>query len=102
MVRWLNIRGSEAQEVLLADAEQTPVGELVRLVRGQSLTRARYLLRAYLRARLLKLERFCMSALDDEDTTARLSPTERQYAQARSLLWKLAWQRSVQAWDLAL
>jgi hypothetical protein len=62
------------------------VAELVRLVRGQSLGRARYLLRAYLRARLLKLERLVMSVLDDADALARLSDAERQYAQARPSL----------------
>ncbi|KAK9826391.1 hypothetical protein WJX81_006951 [Elliptochloris bilobata] len=69
------------QETLLADAEQTPVGELVRLMRAQSLTRARYLLRAYLRTRLLKLERFCVSVLNDPAKLDQLSPAENQYAQ---------------------
>ena len=71
------------QETLLAHEDQTPVGELVRLVRTQSLTRARYLLRAYLRTRLLKLERFCVSVLNDPDKPDELSPAERQYVQAR-------------------
>ena len=60
------------------------MGELVRLVRTQSLTRARYLLRAYLRTRLLKLERFCVSVLNDPDKPDELSPAERQYVQART------------------
>lgn len=96
------LAGSSWQETLLADEDQTPVGELVRLVRTQSLTRARYLLRAYLRMRLLKLERFCVSVLNDPDKPDELSPAERQYVQARTgrpclspaprKRWQAAWQ----------
>lgn len=44
------------------------------------LSRVRYLLRAYLRVRLQKIERHVMHILDNSDVAARLSPKEVQFA----------------------
>ncbi len=44
--------------------------------------RARYLLAAYHRARLVKIERFAAHALDCADTAARLAPAEAAYARS--------------------
>ena len=55
--------------------------ELVRSIYIQELNRVKYLLRAYLRCRLLKLEKYVMFILDNEEEQLKLLPQELHYAQ---------------------
>jgi hypothetical protein len=52
----------------------------VRAIWRLELARARHVLRAYLRTRLYKLERYVTAVLDNPQMQARLSPRELQYA----------------------
>ena len=69
------------QEREIAEAERDRARELLRTIFTLELSRVRYMLRAYLRARLLKLERHVMHALDAPGARARLSPLEDAYAE---------------------
>ncbi len=60
---------------------QGQASELIRSVYLQELNRVRYLMRAYLRCRLLKIEKFVMHILDNEEEQDKLSPQELQHAQ---------------------
>lgn len=70
-----------AQEDTVANTDSTHAeGSLVRAIWRLELARAKHLLRAYLRTRLIKLERHVTAVLDDPAMQARLSPLELQYA----------------------
>jgi GINS complex subunit 4 len=60
--------------------ETTPECELVFYISAIEVTRVKYMLRSYLRTRLLKIERYVMHALDNTDVRQRLSPLEDQHA----------------------
>jgi hypothetical protein len=68
--------------------EQTPSGEgtkITRLVFMHEIQRVRYLIQSYFRARLLKIEKYVLNILGDEQLKKRLSPRELQYANVRPL-----------------
>ena len=67
MIRHLQIRGADS--------------ELVRTIYVQELNRVKYMMRAYLRCRLLKVEKFVMHVLDNEAEQDKLSPQELHHAQ---------------------
>ena len=70
-----------AQEDTVANTDSTHAeGSLVRAIWRLELARAKHLLRAYLRTRLIKLERHVTAVLDNPAMQARLSPLELQYA----------------------
>lgn len=50
------------------------------------LQRARYVLKAYLRVRLQKIEKYASHVLDSNEMHQRLSPKELQYAQVGGAL----------------
>lgn len=58
--------------------------ELPRLMYSYELKRVRYLLQAYHRIRLQKIEKFILHVLEKEEILARLSDKEKVYAQART------------------
>ncbi len=67
--------------------EQTPGGEgtkITRLVFMHEIQRVRYLIQSYFRARLLKIEKYVLNILGDEELKKRLSPRELQYANVRT------------------
>ncbi|KAK9904920.1 hypothetical protein WJX75_005594 [Coccomyxa subellipsoidea] len=69
------------QEDTVANTDSTHAeGSLVRAIWRLELARAKHLLRAYLRTRLIKLERHVTAVLDNPAMQARLSPLELQYA----------------------
>jgi hypothetical protein len=55
--------------------------ELVRTLYLQELNRVKYMMRAYMRCRLLKIEKFVMHVLDNEEEQEKLSPQELHHAQ---------------------
>lgn len=55
-------------------------GSLARAIWRLELARAKHVLRAYLRTRLLKLEACCAAVLADQAMQTRLSQRELQYA----------------------
>ena len=61
-------------------------GSLARAVWRLELARAKHVMRAYLRTRLLKLEACCAAVLADQSMQTRLSQRELQYAQASPVL----------------
>ena len=63
--------------------QQGPDFELVTAMYTAELARVRYLLRAYLRVRLMKLERFVMYILDTEEEQEKVSDEELEYAKVR-------------------
>lgn len=63
---------------------QGQASELIRSIYLQELNRVRYLMRAYLRCRLLKIEKYVMHILDNEDEQDKLSSQELQHAQVRN------------------
>ena len=67
VIRHLQIRGADS--------------ELVRTIYVQELNRVKYMMRAYLRCRLLKIEKFVMHVLDNEEEQEKLSPQELHHAQ---------------------
>ena len=57
--------------------------ELPRLMYSYELKRVRYMLQAYHRTRLSKIEKFILHILEKEEVLNRLSEKEKTYAQAR-------------------
>ncbi|KAI7837340.1 hypothetical protein COHA_008855 [Chlorella ohadii] len=72
-----NIDYQEEQIDLLKESDDSKL--LVEIYMSE-LARVRYLLRAYLRTRLQKIERHVMHVLDNADMAARLSDKESQFA----------------------
>ena len=62
---------------------QGQASELIRSIYMQELNRVRYMMRGYLRCRLLKIEKYVMHILDNEEEQDKLSPPELQHAQVR-------------------
>lgn len=71
------------QEGVIADYRDNPKMELPRLMYSYELKRVRYLLQAYHRTRLSKIEKFILHILEKEEVLMRLSEKEKIYAQAR-------------------
>lgn len=69
------------QDHVIQEAEASPEKELLRTIITVEVTRVRYMLRSYLRTRLLKIERYVMYCLDNENVRSRLSSLEDEYAQ---------------------
>ena len=67
VIRHLQIQGADS--------------ELVRTIYVQELNRVKYMMRAYLRCRLLKVEKYVMHVLDNEEEQDKLSPQELHHAQ---------------------
>lgn len=59
--------------------------ELMRSIYLQELNRVKYLMRAYLRCRLLKIEKYVMFILDNEEEQDKLSPQELNHAQVNAV-----------------
>ncbi|KAF6254114.1 hypothetical protein COO60DRAFT_1703476 [Scenedesmus sp. NREL 46B-D3] len=74
--------GLKRQEVELDGMEGQRDYELVRQVLSYERDRVRFLLKAYLRARLEKIEQYAGSMLDTASLRVRLSQQERAYASA--------------------
>ena len=75
------------QEDTVANTDSTNAeGSLARAVWRLELARAKHVMRAYLRTRLLKLEACCAAVLADQSMQTRLSQRELQYAQASPVL----------------
>lgn len=72
------------QEGVIADYRDNAEMELPRLMYSYELKRVRYLLQAYLRTRLKKIERFVLHILENEQVLQKLSEKEQTYAQAGS------------------
>eukprot|EP00890_Picochlorum_soloecismus_P003979 jgi/Picsp_1/4582/NSC_01952-R1_protein len=68
------------QEETLANTEESGDFELIRTMIVVELTRLRYMLRAYLRVRLQKVERYVMFCIDSPEVKVRLSPLEEAHA----------------------
>ena len=79
----LNAAISTIQEGVIADYRDNPQMELPRLMYSYELKRVRYLLQAYHRTRLSKIEKFILHILEKEEVLDRLSEKEKTYAQAR-------------------
>ena len=79
----LNAAISTIQEGVIADYRDNPQMELPRLMYSYELKRVRYLLQAYHRTRLSKIEKFILHILEREEVLNRLSEKEKTYAQAR-------------------
>ena len=77
------------QEGVIADYRDNPEMELPRLMYSYELKRVRYLLQAYHRIRLNKIEKFILHILEKEDVLQNLSEKEQTYAQVspRPDLW---------------
>lgn len=70
------------QEDTVANTDSTNAeGSLARAIWRLELARAKHVMRAYLRTRLLKLEACCAAVLADQSMQTRLSQRELQYAQ---------------------
>lgn len=73
--------GILVQEDTVANTDSTNAeGSLARAIWRLELARAKHVLRAYLRTRLLKLEACCAAVLADQSMQTRLSQRELQYA----------------------
>ena len=69
------------EEIIRSLQSLGPETELVKSIYIQELNRIKYMLRAYLRCRLLKLEKYVMYVLDNEEEQQKLLPQELRYAQ---------------------
>ena len=69
------------QEGVIADYRDNAEMELPRLMYSYELKRVRYLLQAYLRTRLKKIEKFVLHILENEQVLLRLSEKEQTYSQ---------------------
>jgi len=69
------------EEVIRHLQQQGADSELVRTLYLQELNRVKYMMRAYLRCRLLKIEKFVMHVLDNQEEQEKLSPQELHHAQ---------------------
>lgn len=72
------------QEGVIADYRDNAAMELPRLMYSYELKRVRYLLQAYHRTRLRKIEKFILHILEQEEVLQKLSEKEQTYAQAGS------------------
>jgi GINS complex subunit 4 len=72
---------ASTQESLIQETESSSDMELLRAIFSVETTRVKYMLRSYLRTRLLKIERFAMYCMDKPEMRARLSPQEDAYAE---------------------
>ncbi|GBG62937.1 hypothetical protein CBR_g34308 [Chara braunii] len=63
----------------IADSSSDPSQELVVMMYRMDLQRVMYLLRAYLRVRLKKIERFCQHTLSSEEEMEKLSLKEQEF-----------------------
>lgn len=72
------------QEGVIADYRDNAEMELPRLMYSYELKRVRYLLQAYHRTRLKKIEKFILHILEKEEVLQKLSEQEQTYAQAGS------------------
>ena len=81
------------EDIIRRLQSQGPEVELMRSLYIQELNRVKYVLRAYLRCRLLKIEKFVMFILDNEAEQQKLLPQELEYAQViepeGSITWTL-------------
>lgn len=68
------------QEGLIQETAASGELELLRAIFAVETTRVKYMLRSYLRTRILKIEKYVMHCLDDPEVTARLSDQEKKYA----------------------
>ncbi|KAL3136803.1 hypothetical protein ABBQ38_005515 [Trebouxia sp. C0009 RCD-2024] len=75
------------QEGVIADYRDNAEMELPRLMYSYELKRVRYLLQAYLRTRLKKIERFVLHILENEQVLQKLSEKEQTYAQEYFMLY---------------
>ena len=69
---------------MIADYRDQAEMELPRLMYSYELKRVRYLLQAYHRIRLQKIEKFILHILEKEDILSRLSEKEQAYAQVQT------------------
>ena len=69
---------------MIADYRDNAEMELPRLMYSYELKRVRYLLQAYHRTRLKKIEKFILHILEKEEVLQKLSEKEQAYAQAGS------------------
>ena len=69
------------EEIIMGLQNQGTEADLVRSIHIQELNRVKYMLRAYLRCRLVKLEKYVMYILDNEEEQLKLLPQELHYAQ---------------------
>lgn len=69
---------------MIADYREQAEMELPRLMYSYELKRVRYLLQAYHRIRLQKIEKFILHILEKEEILSRLSEKEKAYAQVHS------------------
>ena len=67
---------------MIADYRDNAEMELPRLMYSYELKRVRYLLQAYHRTRLKKIEKFILHILEKEEVLQKLSQKEQAYAQA--------------------
>lgn len=67
---------------MIADYRDNAAMELPRLMYSYELKRVRYLLQAYHRTRLRKIEKFILHILEKEEVLQKLSEKEQTYAQA--------------------
>lgn len=77
----LNMGGVLQEDVIRHLQLQGADSELVRTLYLQEVNRVKYMLRAYLRCRLLKIEKYVMHVLDNEEEQEKLSPQELHHAQ---------------------
>lgn len=70
------------QDQAILEAEASSKMELLRTLYTVEVTRVKYMLRSYLRTRLLKIERYVMHCIDDAEMRSRLSQLEDSYAVA--------------------
>ena len=75
------LRLVKSQEGVIADYRDQAELELPRLMYSYELKRVRYLLQAYHRIRLQKIEKFILHILEKEEILMRLSEKEKAYAQ---------------------
>lgn len=69
------------QERTISDMDASgPGSELARMAYAYEGARARYVLKAYLRTRLLKIEKYMTHVLDVAEVQERLSPEEMSFA----------------------
>lgn len=61
----------------IVSLEADPASELARTMYQYEESRVRYMLRSYHRVRVMKIEKYVMSILDDDATLKKLSEKER-------------------------
>ena len=74
---------------MIADFREQADFELPRLMYSYELKRVRYLLQAYHRIRLQKIEKFILHVLEKQEILERLSDKEKVYAQVTDFLQNL-------------